>query len=500
MKPSMTQTQNEQNGASGGWKKSILRSGTVFTDIFGISRTWSLVASAFILAVLAFAVWWFIHLAPPSKIVMATGPEGSGFANIGNKYVKNINGDPKQPEPRKHAVTLELRPSLGSQDNLELLRNPASKVDVGFVLSKVGLINIPSGTVIDPAVKQKAEEDAAKDEKLVSLGCIAYQPIFIFYRADAPVGLLSDFSGKHISIGEVGSGTNELATTLLDASGISAKTANITTERSADAAKALQAGQTDVVFLMGESAPTDTLRALLRAPGIRLFSFTQADAFIRKFTGLNKLKMPQGGIDLAKNIPAQDVVLLSPNIQLIAKKTLNPALSDLVLEAAKTIHGNPTLLQNKGEFPAPIEHNFKVSDDATRYYKSGKSFFYRNFPFWLATFLDQLVVVFVPTMIVLVSGLRGLYSAYKFQVQFRINRWYRMLLKVERERFAGLTPEKKRTVFAELEFIEQNVRRMKVPGPFVSQFYGLCGHIEYVRSLLENHAKKPEEKAPVPAA
>jgi len=40
----------------------------------------------------------------------------------------------------------------------------------------------------------------------------------------------------------------------------------------------------DAVFLMGDSVSTALIRQLLHTPGIKLFNFTQADAYVRRIT------------------------------------------------------------------------------------------------------------------------------------------------------------------------------------------------------------------------
>src|SRR5206468_1190996 len=63
---------------------------------------------------------------------------------------------------------------------------------------------------------------------------------------------------------------------------------------------------------------------------------------------------------------------------------------------ARDVHGRATLIQRAGEFPARLEHEYRISADAARYYKSGKSFAYRHLPFWLASLVDRAAVVLVP--------------------------------------------------------------------------------------------------------
>ena len=119
---------------------------------------------------------------------------------------------------------------------------------------------------------------------------------------------------------------------------------------------------------------------------------------------MNKLRLPEGGIDFGKNLPSHDVWLIGPTVELVARPDLNAAVSDLLLEAASQVHGKATMFQNQGEFPAPLVHEFTISADALRYYKSGKTFLYRELPFWIASLTSRILVAFVPIILVLIPG------------------------------------------------------------------------------------------------
>jgi hypothetical protein len=226
------------------------------------------------------------------------------------------------------------------------------------------------------------------------------------------------------------------------------------------------------------------MRDLLRTPDVRLFNFTQADGYARRIHYLNKVELPQGAIDFGKNIPAQDVYLVAPTVELIARNKLHPALVDLLLEAAREVHGNATLLQRRGEFPAPVEVDYHLSDEARRYYASGKSFLYRSLPFWLASRVNRILVAFVPMLFVLIPGLRLIPSAYQWQIRLRIYRSYRALLTVEREAFPNITPQEREALLTRVNHIEKTVNKMKFPASFADQFYGLRQNIIFVRSKL----------------
>jgi TRAP-type uncharacterized transport system substrate-binding protein len=442
------------------YKSGFTRAVTIFSDNFGLNRALSALAVCFICLVTFSAIFWFIHSAPPRVLTITSGPPGSTFERNAEKYRDIL---------ARNGVKLKIVPSQGSLENLQRLEKPGSGVDIGFVQGGVS-----NGT------------NAAK---LVSLGSISYEPLMIFYRGGSPITLLSELEGKRLAIGPAGSGTHSLASTLLRTNGIIAGGATQLLDIDpAEGAKGLLDGTIDAVFLMSDSASSQTMRTLLRSPGVQLFSFEQADAYVRRFNYLNKLRLPEGALDLGKNLPRQDIWLVGPTVELLARPDLNAAMSDLLLEAAQTVHGNASIMQNQGEFPKPLEHEFKISPDASRYYKSGKSFLYRELPFWIASLTNRILVAFIPMMLVLIPGLRLIPAAYKWRIRLRIYRWYRTLLTLERELSTELTKTELAEVHQRLDEIEKRVKRMKVPASFADQFYGLRGHIDYVRQKLVERA------------
>ena len=436
-----------------GQKFGLTKIQAMFLEIFGLSRALSLSAILLISLVVIFGVFWFFHSAPPDTITITGGPKGSIFETNAEKYAQILGRD---------AVKLKILPSEGSLENLKRLLDPSFRVDIGFVQGGVA--------------------DGLNIDKLVSLGSISYEPLLVFYRGGRSADLLSQLSGKRLAIGPVGSGTRSLALKLLAANGIEPGGATALVDLDPEtAAKALIEGNVDGVFLMGDVASSQLMRKLLQTPEIHLFNFTQADAYTRRILYLNKLTLPKGSLDFGKDIPAHDVYLISPTVELLARSDLNPALSDLLLEAATEVHGKAGLLKRRGEFPAPLEHEFRISPDATRFYKSGKSFLYRSLPFWLASLLNRILVAFVPMIVVLIPILRIIPALYRWRMKLRIYRWYRVLLVLEQDLSANLTSEKREELLGRLIHIETEVNKMKMPASFGDQFYVLRGHISFVR-------------------
>ena len=439
-----------------GRKLRLARAQAMFMETFGLGRTVSLSAIILIGVVILFAVFWFFYSAPPDTITITTGPEGSIFQTTAEKYRKILARD---------GVKLKILPSQGSLENLKRLLDPSFRVDIGFVQGGVaGGLNI---------------------DKLVSLGSISYEPLLVFYRSVKPVDLLSQFHGKRLAIGPEGSGTRSLALTLLEANGIQPGGATVLLDLHAeDAAKALIEGNVDAAFLMGDAASPKTMLKLLMTAGIHMFDFTQADGYSRRIVYLNKLELPMGSIDFGKNIPAHDVYLIGPTVEIIARANLHPALSDLLLEAATEVHGRAGLLKRQGEFPAPLEHEFRISADAIRFYKSGKGFLYRSLPFWVASLVNRILVAFVPVVVVLIPVMRIIPVLYRWRIRLRIYRWYRVLLVLEQGMIAHLGSEKREELLGRLDRIEEEVNKMKMPASFGDQFYVLRQHIGFVRNRL----------------
>jgi hypothetical protein len=255
-----------------------------------------------------------------------------------------------------------------------------------------------------------------------------------------------------------------------------------------DASKALIAGTIDAAFLMGDSATPQVMRSLRAVPGIELASFRQADGYLRKFRFLSKLTLPEGAMDLGKDYPPRALTLVGPTVELVARPELHPALSDLLIGAAREIHGAPGLFRNAGEYPAPLARDFPISRDAERYYKSGEQFLYKRLPFWLASLVDRLLVVLVPFLVVIIPATRIIPALYRWRVRSRIYRWYGALMAIEREMRGQHTDDQRAHIRERLDDIARAVAELKTPPSFADQLYVLRDHVAAVRRRLDEPA------------
>ena len=376
------------------------------------------------------AVWAAVALvrpAPPDTIRMLGGAAGSTYRTQAERYKAIIEG---------YGVKVEILTSKGSLDNLQLLaRGPLPgqpRPDVGFVQS-----GLTEGVDI---------------QGLFSLGSVFAQPLMVYYRGGEPVERLSQLKGKRLAVGPEGSGTRALALTLLKANDNSDAAPTVLLPLAGEeAARALAAGTVDAAFPMGDSASTRVMRSLRETPGVEMMNWRQAAGYVRKFRFLTRLTLPEGAIDLGRNHPPRTYELVGPTVELVARNDLHPALSDLLISAARVVHGPPGLFRDAGEYPSPQQRDFPLSEDAERYYKSGGQFLYKKLPFWLASLVDRMVVVIVPLLVLIVPATRLAPSLYRWRVRSRIYRWYGALMAIERDMLARPTPEQRQELRGRLD-------------------------------------------------
>ncbi|MEX3977798.1 TAXI family TRAP transporter solute-binding subunit [Paraburkholderia sp. EG287A] len=406
-------------------------------------------------AVVVGLVFWLVDPAPPRTITISAGPADSSFMQMAQAYRAIL---------ARNGVTLKILESDGSVQNLQRLLDPKQHVDLAFVQGGVA--------------------DGIDTRSLMSLGSVAYLPIVVFYRGSG-LTRLSELDGQRIAIGRVGSGTRELALKLLSANGIDpGGDSTFLPLDGMDAATALVSGRVEAAMLSGDSTTRALMLRLLDIPGISVMSFDEAAAYTRLFPYLEDVDLPPGVLDLRRRQPRETVHLIGPTVELVARDTLHPALSDLLIEAAGEVNGAPGLLQREGQFPSPAVHDFRVSEDATRYYKSGKSFLYRALPFWLASVTDRLLVLLLPLAVLVIPALRTIPALYRWRVRSRIYRYYGALIAIERDARMHTNEEQRRALIEELDEIERSLNTLRMPLAFADAFYVLREHVGFVRMHL----------------
>lgn len=408
---------------------------------------------------LCYVAYRLVDPSPPKQVTLATGQENSAYEEFGKKYAAALG---------KFGIKVTLVPSLGSQENLQRLMDPDSGVDIAFV---------QSGSI---------EHQAAKDAGLVSLGSLFTEPVWLFYRESKKITQLTQLKGLRVNVGPEGTGVPKLFKTILSVNGLEPEDVKIKQLENTPATVELLEGRIDA--LVFSSAPDALLiQMLLQTPGIKLFDFTQAEAYSRRFPFLTHVVLPRGIVDLGRDLPPKNYHLIAPTATLVAREDLHPALIDLFVQAAGTIHGGAGWFRKQGEFPNASYTEIPVIPEAEKFYKDGPPFLQRYMSFWLANFFDRMWVVIVALGALILPLSRIVPPLYVWKVRSRVYRWYGQLRTVE-QAIEDVPPGKRATVYPaqlkRLTEIEERVNQISIPLSFADELYRLRSHINLVRKRI----------------
>jgi TRAP transporter TAXI family solute receptor len=260
----------------------------------------------------------FVEPPPPDRIVIATGDRSGAYYAFAERYREILAAD---------GVEVVLRETTGSVENIRLLDDAASGVDVGFVQGGTG--------------------NAETTPRLTSLASLYYEPIWLFTRATLfGTDRLHSLGGARIAVGPEGSGTRAVAKLLLREVGLGDAPA-LSPLGGRQAGAALRRGDIDAAFVVaGPGSPM--VRDLISDPELDLVSIRLAEAMALRHRFLSLIRAPRGVIDPARVRPAGDMTLLAPTAGLAVRADFHPALVELLLRAAERVH------RSGGIFEAPI--------------------------------------------------------------------------------------------------------------------------------------------------
>ncbi len=412
------------------------------------------------IALLGLAYWW-LDPNPPQRVVLATGPAQSAYDEFGTRYADAL---------RRYGITVELLPTEGSSENLEKLRS--GEADLGFV--------------------QGGSADIGYDdeESIVSLGSLFVEPLWLFYREDAAqrlnrtptVASLPALQGWRVNVGTPGSGVPRLFGTLLDVNRVDSRQLQLSELAQTPATVAFLDGEIDA--LVFASAPESLMvQMLLQSPGIRLMDFAQSEAYSRRFAYLTPVVMPQGVVDLSKNIPANDVRLVASTTSLLASARTHPAILQLFAQTASSLHGGASWFNRAREYPSLAHSEVPLSPEAVRAIQSGPPFLQRYLPFWLANLIERMWLAMGLIIALALPLSRIVPPLYTFRIRSRVFRWYAELRDIEARHEARESAVAE--LLEQLDTMEAKVEKVVVPLSYTDELYALRNNIALVRQKLQ---------------
>lgn len=427
----------------------------------------ALAALAILLGLIGLALWAAWRLLEPiperRTLVIATGPQQSAYEAFGARYL---------PALTARRVQVALRPTAGASENLDLLRDPTSGVHAAFV----------QGGVNPPAEGWSG---------LVTLGSVAVEPLWLFYRRASvqrlglPRGAqpdrLSQLARWRIDIGPAGGGSAPLMRRLAADQGLPPDRLLPHDAQAVQRVVSLVQGQVDALALVS-AADAPLVQYLLATPEVALLDFAQAEAAARRLDFLRALTLPRGVINPAADLPSRDLRMVASTASLVVRDDLHPAIMQLLMQAAQTAHGEAGWFNQAREFPRPDSAGPALAPDAVRFYREGPPWLQRYLPFWLATFIDRMWIVLLPLAAALLPLSRIVPPLVTLRLRSRIYRWYADLRRIE---FAIEQADADLTQLADLlDHLDAQTERIGVPLAFTAELYDLRAHINLVRKRL----------------
>ncbi len=410
-----------------------------------------------LLTVVGFVVaYQFIEPAPPRVMTIATGRGDGAYQRFALRYREVLARD---------GVELRIRSTAGSVENLALLKDAGSGVNLAFIQGGVG--------------------EPEESPELLSLGSLFLEPVWLIQRANNPrISSIAKLRGQRLAIGAVGSGTRALVTRLLDINGIGDGNSTLMPLSGQQAVDAVVNDQADAAFLV-VSAQAPMIRELVGLEKIQVMSLRRAEAYTRLMAYLTVVELPEGVIDMEHDIPSRNITLLATTATLVTRDDLHPALVDLLLQAAAEVHTRGGLFEQARQFPSPEFVEFPLNDNAERYYQFGPPFLQRVLPFWAATLVDQLKVLLLPFLFLVIPLFRLLPPMYRWRIRSRVFRWYDDLERLDKQADYPISEQERRIALEELEQVAQAVKQVHVPNTYAHELFAMRMYIDQVRQRLQ---------------
>jgi TRAP transporter TAXI family solute receptor len=435
-------------------------------------------------AVAALLGWALVAPAPPKRVTIAAGPVDGAYYAFAKRYAKTFAAD---------GVTLDVRETAGTVENYKLLAS-----------GEAGLAIVQGGVATE-----------GLDGKVQAIASLYYEPVWMFVR-EQRTNELFKFDGRRIAAGLEGSGTLDLTRLWMAANGLTDRVTLVPIGGRA-AADALRKGEVDVAAFVLSPDAALVKELLGDAAHVRPLNFDRAEAYARHYRYLSRVDLPRGAIDLARDLPPQDVQLVAAAANLVCRADLHPAIVPLAARAARLAHERGDLLAEPNLFPSTKYIEWPLHPAARTYFESGPPFLQKYLPFWVAALLDRLKYLLLPLITLALPLMRVAPPLYVWRVRSRIYRWYRIVQELDHhiarraaggsggsddddeadDKGAGVDDlARDRAVLRVLDR-ELSVRS-PVPLSYMQEFYNLRVHVDLLRRRLEGQQRNQTDPGAPP--
>ena len=395
----------------------------------------------------------FIEPSSKKEITIATGSIDGEYYNTALKYKEILE---------KQKVKVNILTSNGSMENIQLLND--KKADIAFV--------------------QNGIDSLKKQTEIKVIASIYYEPLWIFYKNDEyKMDYLVQLITKRVSLGREKSGTEDLALKMLNDNGINKENTQLLNNSTEEAKDLLIKGEIDAIFIVS-SPNSKTIKELLENPDIKLFNFKRAKAYSRKYTFLESTPLYEGTIDLYRNLPSEDINLLSTTANLIVRNGFSDELTRLILKEIKKVHNKKELFEAANQFPNIENLTIDINEDADRYFTYGDTWLEKIFPYWIASNIDRLSILLIPLITLMIPLSKGFFPLYRWSIRSKIYKWYEQIHKIDLEAEDAKNEELEKYLENIITLKKEIKAETKVPLSYMGEYYDLIMHLELIISKI----------------
>ena len=327
--------------------------------------------------------------------------------------------------------------------------------------------------------------DASVDTSgLVSLGSIAWEPLWLFFRADLNVDEIQDLTGLTVATGPTDTVIGLISRELLRSIRILDKIEEFSKEdQTAETlAAALEDGEIDAAFALG--IPTvPAIADLLRCENIAYLSVDRAEAYQARYPGIAKIVVPEGVIDLGLNIPPDDLVLLSATTNVISMDRLYPGLVPRILRAIAEARDQQQFTIDDGNFPSPKNASLPIKRAATRFYDQGDEGLASRLPYGMVRWLNHLGFVVMPLLLIVILAIKVVPVALKLWSRITLQKILKRLEAVEKADAGGADPGE---LVEELDRIDADSATIFVPRSSVHDYVDIRQFLHDMRDRISD--------------
>jgi uncharacterized protein len=400
----------------------------------------------------------FYFPTPPKNIVIATGSESGAYFALGQEIKSRL---------ANVGITVEVKKTKGSIENLKLLNDPTSGVDIAIVQSGIS--------------------NAKEMPKLESLTGLFYEPVWVAYQPKSfPKGVpesIAEIKTKKIGIAQEGSGTRRLTDHIFELNGTSTKESNFFVGDSQTLFNKLMANEIDVaIFVFKAEAPF--IQNVFKDVDIKFMSFADAYGYVQAMPTLAVIKIPRGVLDIPTNTPEKEIRVISPTAELVINDKFHPALTALIMREINDTLNDSTIVADENMFPSINQLSFKVNNDSADFIKNGPSVVDQYLPFWVAVWVDRLIRVLLPLVAIFLPLYNFIPGAFEYFEKQKKASIYIDLRLLEKELFQNADKDH---ILTRLNLIENKVIKSNFEA---EEIFDMRAHIDLVREKLTSNLQQ----------